>query len=246
MTLPAIIQSAANGSSPLYYALWSGVVLHIGGGTIGILSGGVAASVRKGERLHRLFGTIFAVSMLIMAGAAIFVAFVIPETSNILAGVFAFYLVASAWITVKRKEGTVGRIEWGAALFACGATLAALLFGAQALYDPKSPLNSSAPTPLVFFIFAFISALAAALDFRVIRQGGLTGAPRIARHVWRMCLGLFIATGSFFLGQQKVMPVWMLGSPILLALGFAPLVLLAFWLIRIRLTDTFKRSVAVA
>jgi uncharacterized membrane protein len=246
MTLPAIIQQAANGSSLLYYALWSGVVLHISGGTVGILSGGAAAVVRKGERLHRLFGTIFVASMLTMAGAAIFVALVIPQQPNVLAGLFAFYLVASAWITVKRKEGTVGRLERGAALFACAATLTALMFGAQALSDPKSPLSASTPSPMVFFIFAFISALAATLDFRVIRQGGLTGAPRIARHVWRMCLGLFIATGSFFLGQQKVMPVWMRGSPVLLALGFAPLVLLVFWLIKIRFTNAFKQSVAVA
>jgi len=246
MTLPAIILQTANGSSLLYYALWSGVVFHIGGGSVGIVSGGAAAVVSKGERLHRLFGTIFAVSMLTMAGAAIFVALLIPEKSNVLAGLFAFYLVASAWITVKRQEGSIGKLERAAALFACGATLTALMFGVQALSDPRSPLNASAPSPVVFFVFAAISALAAALDFRVIRRGGLTGAPRIARHAWRMCLGLFIATGSFFLGQQKVMPVWMRGSPILLALGFAPLVLLAFWLIRIRFSSAFKQRVAAA
>jgi uncharacterized membrane protein len=230
----------------LYYALWSGVVLHISGGSVGIISGGAAAVVRKGARLHRLFGSIFVASMLTMAGAAIFVALVIPEKPNVLAGLFAFYLVASAWVTVKRREGTIGRLERGAALFACGATLTALMFGAQALSDPKSPLNASAPSPSVFFVFAAISALAAALDFRVIRQGGLTGASRIARHAWRMCLGLFIATGSFFLGQQKIMPVWMQGSPVLLALGFSPLILLAFWLIRIRFTNVFKQPVPAA
>jgi hypothetical protein len=61
-----------------------------------------------------------------------------------------------------------------------------------------------------------------------------------------MCLGLFIATGSFFLGQQKIMPVWMQGSPVLLALGFSPLILLAFWLIRIRFTNVFKQPVPAA
>ena len=145
MTLPAIIQQTAHGSSLLYYALWSGVVLHISGGTIGILSGGAAAVVRKGERLHRLFGTIFVVSMLTMAGAAIFVALVIPEKPNVLAGLFAFYLVASAWMTVKRREGTIGRLKRGAALFACGATLTALMFGVQALSDPtEEPIEKAA------------------------------------------------------------------------------------------------------
>lgn len=32
-------------------------------------------------------------------------------------------------------------------------------------------------------------------------------------HFWRMCAALFIAAGSFFLGQQKVILVWMRGSP---------------------------------
>lgn len=82
MTLPAIIQQTANGSSLLYYALWSGVVFHIGGGSVAIVAGGAAAVVSKGERLHRLFGTVFVASMLTMAGAAVFVALLIPEKSK--------------------------------------------------------------------------------------------------------------------------------------------------------------------
>ena len=31
-------------------------------------------------------------------------------------------------------------------------------------------------------------------------------AQRIARHLWRMCFAFFIATGSFFLGQQDILP----------------------------------------
>jgi hypothetical protein len=38
----------------------------------------------------------------------------------------------------------------------------------------------------------------------------------------------------------------MQGSPVLLALGFAPLFLLAFWLIKIRFTNVFKKAMAVA
>jgi len=51
--------------------------------------------------------------------------------------------------------------------------------------------------------------------------------------LWRMCFALFFATGSFFIGQQKVMPAFMHGSPILVAFGIAPLVLMFFWLWRI-------------
>jgi hypothetical protein len=49
-----------------------------------------------------------------------------------------------------------------------------------------------------------------------------------------MCAGLFFAAASFFLGQQKVMPQFMHGSPVLWVLGLAPLGFMIFWLIRVR------------
>ena len=46
------------------------------------------------------------------------------------------------------------------------------------------------------YVFAVVALIAAASDFSMIHRGGLAGAPRIARHLWRMCLALFIAWGS--------------------------------------------------
>ena len=34
----------------------------------------------------------------------------------------------------------------------------------------------------------------------------ISGAQRITRHLWQMCVALFIAAASFFLGQAKVFP----------------------------------------
>jgi hypothetical protein len=48
-----------------------------------------------------------------------------------------------------------------------------------------------------------------------------------------MCAALFVATGSFFIGQQKVMPAFIQGSPVLFILGLAPLILMIFWLVRV-------------
>jgi hypothetical protein len=62
-----------------------------------------------------------------------------------------------------------------------------------------------------------------------------------------MCFAFFFAAGSFFLGQQKVMPAFMHGSPILWALGLAPLGFMIFWLIRIRFSNRMiRRQPAVA
>ena len=71
-------------------------------------------------------------------------------------------------------------------------------------------------------------------DWRFIVRGRLSPTQRISRHLWRMCFALFIATGSFFLGQQKVMPLAVRGSPLLIVLALAPFAVMLFWLVRVR------------
>jgi hypothetical protein len=60
------------------------------------------------------------------------------------------------------------------------------------------------------------------------------GPPRLKRHLVRMCLALFIASGSFFLGQQDEFPRALRGQPIFTLLGTAPLLVLTFWLWKLR------------
>ncbi len=55
-------------------------------------------------------------------------------------------------------------------------------------------------------VFAFLAALGVLLDVRRLRRGGVSGAVRVARHLWRMCLALFTASASFFLGSSSFSP----------------------------------------
>jgi len=87
----------------------------------------------------------------------------------------------------------------------------------------------------MYFFLSGIALLAAAGDLRVLIGGGISGTARLARHLWRMCFGLFIATGSFFLGQQQVFPAVLRKQYLLLPLAILPLVLLIYWLVRIRM-----------
>jgi hypothetical protein len=73
-------------------------------------------------------------------------------------------------------------------------------------------------------------------DLRVRRAGGVRGVPRLRRHLWRMCVALFIAAASFFLGQADEIPERLRVFPVLFVLGFAPLLAMAYWLWRIRKT----------
>jgi hypothetical protein len=56
--------------------------------------------------------------------------------------------------------------------------------------------------------FAFVVATESSdysMDVKVILRGSMTGQQRIGRHLTRMCAAFFLAAGSFFVGQQKVM-----------------------------------------
>ena len=208
------------------------LALHIGGGSFGILSGYTAVFVRKGGNLHRISGTVFFASMLAMGTMGLALSVWIRQFGNIAGGALATYLVLTAWLTVKRKAGTIGRAE--IALFAAAfATAGLLLFcGVLATTNAKGTFQGyGAP---LYFVFGAFATLFAALDLKVILRGGISGAARIARHLWRMCFALFFAAASFFLGQQKVMPAFMHGSPLLFIPALAPLALMIFWLVRVR------------
>ena len=84
-------------------------ILHIAGGVIGLLSGILAMTARKGGRLHRIAGNTFFVSMMVMAVFAVYLGVVMPGALvNVFIGVFVAYLLATAWITIRRPNGVIG------------------------------------------------------------------------------------------------------------------------------------------
>lgn len=216
--------------------------LHIAGGSVGIVSGTVALLSRKGGRLHRIAGTVFFVSMLIMAtiGAGVSPFLPVPEMANVVAGIMTLYLIATSWVAIRRKDGSIGRFEKGSLAVALGVLAAGVTFIVMARNSPTGTIGNTPPQ--AFYVFIVVGAIAAAGDLRAILRGGISGPARIVRHLWRMCAALTIASGSFFLGQQKVMPVFMQGSPLLFLPVITPLLLMFFWLIRVRLAGRFKRK----
>ncbi len=221
------------------------LITHITAGSLGIVSGYAAVSVAKGERLHRVFGTVFVLSMLTVSALAVYLALFVPPThsggsppsASVSVGILTFYLALTAWMTVRRKAGGAGLFEKGALIAVLGVAAALLIFGLRAASVPAAPPGSYVP----YFVFASFAAFAAAADLKVVLRGGISGAPRIARHLWRMCFALFFAAAFFFLGQQGSLPRFMRGSPLLFIPALAPLVLMLFWLIRVRFTKWFER-----
>lgn len=174
------------------------LILHICGGSVGLLAGTLAVIARKGGRWHRLSGQVFVAGMLCLAASGAVIGSMRSEPSNIVGGLSTMYMVVTAWLTGRQKNGRTGSLDGVALLFAIVSAAYAWSIGMRAMHMPHRMLNG-VPAGMSFF-FASVLILAAIGDVRMLLRGGITGARRIGRHAWRMCFGLFIACGSFFLG----------------------------------------------
>jgi len=74
----------------------------------------------------------------------------------------------------------------------------------------------------------------------MLREGGIHGTRRVARHLWRMSFGLFIASGSFLIGQMKFIPEPVRIVPLILVLAVSPLLILLYWMWRVRLRQNLR------
>jgi uncharacterized membrane protein len=218
------------------------LVTHIGGASLGIASGFVALVAAKGRRLHRVAGNVFFASMLAMSGVAAVVAPMLPDRVSGLMGAFTFYLTLTAWTVVRRPAASIGRVERGAGFAALAIAAVALTLGVLGAQNPKGLLDGQ-PSQLGFML-ALIATAAALADFSVVRRAGLLGPPRTARHLWRMCASLFIATGSAVAQPRVVALIPHEISRSGLALfspALAVLALMVFWLIWVRIPKRRRR-----
>ena len=136
--------------------------VHISAGILGILSGATALSFRKGSRRHAQAGKVFVIAMLTLGASAVYLAFMKHQMGNVLGGTFAFYLVATAWMTARRGDGETGIFDWGALLIPLLVGTALWILGLEVVYGhAKSP--AGVPVGMYFFMGS-VMLLAAAGD----------------------------------------------------------------------------------
>ena len=210
------------------------LILHVCGGIVGLLSGAAAVCFRKGSRLHAEAGNVFVASMLTMAAAGVTLAVMKFQPGNILGGALTMYLVGTSWMTAKGKHREAGIFDWSAFLLAFSLAGIELRWGIEAAMSPGGLKYDYPPGP--YFFMGSVALMAGVGDLRMIVRQGIAGAPRLARHLWRMCFALFIASGSVFLARQRLFPVFMHKTGMLIFLSVAPLLVMIYWLIRMRLS----------
>ncbi len=220
--------------------------------SLGLLSGTAAMTFRKGSPRHVLAGRVFVASMLIMGVFAVYLAITRHQPSNIGGGFLTVYLIGTAWLTARRRDGETSRFDWVVLLIPLAIGIFLWMNGIKVLRSGASS-QGGVPVGMMFFMGS-VCLLAAAGDVRMLVRGGVAGAKRIARHLWRMCFGLFIASGSFFLGPSnrplrllssvgvgKYLSPALFSTTLYLILTLLPLILLIFWVVRVRFANAYRK-----
>jgi hypothetical protein len=214
--------------------------IHIAAGSLAIVLGAIALSVKKGGTIHRRSGLLFVYAMLVMGVSASILSILRGrDLGNVFAGVLTAYFVGTALTTVRPVS------SWTRLINAVALTVAAVLavgcvFGGIRLISTPgyAPGGVSFRTSgMMSLIIAAVLAMAAAGDVRIMRLGMPRGGPRLSRHLWRMCFALFIAAGSFFSLRERVATILpepfttgpMRALPIVLLFGA-----MFYWLWRVR------------
>lgn len=208
---------------------------HVVAGLVGLVAGFIALYAAKGAPLHRRAGVAFVGSMVPMAVTGMLISAIEGDAPaiNIPAALVTLYMVVTGFWTVRRPDGAPW-LDAAAMWFAFAVALACLPLAISA--GARGGAAAGMAYPL--FLFGGLALVGGIGDRRLIHAGGMSGATRLRRHLWRMCVALLIATMAFF-GPSERVPAPL---PLRLVPIFAVLGTMCYWLWRTRRRATTRRA----
>lgn len=209
------------------------ILVHVMAGMLALPAGAIAMTARKGSTLHRRAGITFVAAMLVMSSLGTVLAALRPSLISVVAGALTFYLVSTALLTMRRTVRESRKWITGFMLMALMVAAYGFYYGVVAARSPNG--NLQGVPAAVYFAFASFALAGAFFDARLLRAGEIQGAPRLARHLGRMGLAMFIASASLFLGQARVFPKPVRNFALLSIPVIVVLVHLLYWLVRVRI-----------
>lgn len=217
------------------------LAIHIGAGLLALPTGTAALIYRKGHGPHRIAGTMFFLSMLVLSLSAIYLAFVKMQMNIVIGAALSIYMIATGLVAAKRQDGESGAFEIVACVVASLCAIGMFILGMSAANSPTGQIYGQ-PSQGFYGIGGFLT-FAAILDASVIFRHGLVGAQRIARHLWRMVFSLMGAFFAFAIQGARALPAEVRHSGILFVPPVVVIVVMLFWLARVFLTS-WKRSLS--
>jgi len=204
-----------------------------------LIAGAITLYAVKGGNLHRKCGLIFVAAMLLMAATGSLLAVLTQERTSVMGGVLVLYLVLTSVLTIRRPAR---RFDWAgivAALAALSISFAFFALAFEGLNSTTGMIDGLPPQPML--VFGAVALMAGLGDLRVTLAPEVRRPYRIARHLWRMCFALLMAAVSFFLGQPQMIPELFRHTALLATPPLAVVVLMLYWVVRVRWGNSFRR-----
>lgn len=220
------------------------LLFHIIVGSICILSGAAALSFKKGSRNHRMAGLLFVASMVAMTVSGTILAYLRPAFIAMIAGVLTLYLVMTAFAVTRSKPNHTNGFDYIALVLICCVCLGAFYLGNQVAQSETGFIQGIEIPAGAYYFFAWVSAVCAVSDLRYVIRGGLAGAQRIARHLWRMGFAMYMATSSLFTGQPQRFPEALQNSGVLSVPESLVVLLVLFWFLKTLFWGKTKRFIS--
>src|SRR5690606_2127059 len=136
------------------------LIPHIVAGAVALASGVIAIIARKGSKPHRLAGTAFVLSMLLMAVSGGYIAFLTDDRITVLVSLLTVYLVSTAWTAVRRSANANGPWQWIALVAATSIAGLGGYLGLEANQGRVDVIDGTFVVPAtVYWMFGGIAAL---------------------------------------------------------------------------------------
>lgn len=171
------------------------LILHVIGGTLGLLAGSYVMIAKKGDKTHKLIGKIFAYSML-ASGLCSFVLSILHDNMFLFSvGVFTIFMASTGWRYLYLKNVANGQkpliIDWILMVFMFVFSLMFIYIGILGLIDGN--LFS-----IVSILFSWRGVVMVKRDF-IIYRGTITVKNYwLTKHLQRMS-GAYIASLTAFI-----------------------------------------------
>ncbi|MES2478132.1 MAG: hypothetical protein V4561_03540 [Bacteroidota bacterium] len=171
------------------------LAIHIIGGVTALLSGSIILLRKKGDKLHKRIGKIFAYSMLLSATVSLILSRIHPNDFLFIIGIFSIYLVGTGMRILRlkklNKDQKPAIIDW--ILFATMALFALLFIAYAGVYFKSGNLFW-----IVLLVFGLISILMLRSDWRTYKGKIKYKNYWLMLHLQRMT-GAYIASLTAFL-----------------------------------------------
>lgn len=177
------------------------LTLHIGAGSLALLTASIAVITPKGRKWHIFSGRVYTIAMSLVFLTAVPLALLGASIFLLLIAFFSFYLVFAGWRFARNRRGAPHAVDWT-------ATAIMLTTGLGMGVYAGILAGSGDSQWVTMTVFAGIAVALGVVDGLYHRVRRAAGGQRISRHLTSMLGGTIATITAVLVVNVETNPVW--------------------------------------